>query len=156
MENWHGTTNGYGNRKCRCEECRTAWNKYHREHRGKARAGEIPSHIKHGTRSTYGNWGCRCDLCKAGSAEAQRRWTYKLPEGAYGEMLERQDGRCAVCQSVDKKLQVDHDHETGLIRGLLCFDCNTSIGKLGDSVEGLRKAIDYLQRETLRFSPETP
>jgi hypothetical protein len=41
---------------------------------------------------------------------------------------------------------VDHCHETGKIRGLLCHSCNTGIGKLGDNLEGLQKAVSYLER----------
>jgi hypothetical protein len=40
---------------------------------------------------------------------------------------------------------VDHDHETGAIRGLLCKHCNSSLGKLGDNLEGLMRAVDYLK-----------
>jgi hypothetical protein len=45
-----------------------------------------------------------------------------------------------------KRLCVDHDHETGEFRGWLCFDCNQSIGKLGDNLEGLLKAVAYLKK----------
>ena len=45
-----------------------------------------------------------------------------------------------------KKLCVDHDHETGEFRGWLCNDCNASIGKLGDNLEGLMRAVAYLKR----------
>ncbi len=44
--------------------------------------------------------------------------------------------------------QIDHDHATGKIRGVLCPSCNTGIGKLGDNIEGLRRALAYLERTT--------
>jgi hypothetical protein len=44
-----------------------------------------------------------------------------------------------------KELSVDHCHETGKARGILCFNCNTSIGKLGDNVYALRRALAYLE-----------
>ena len=44
------------------------------------------------------------------------------------------------------KLCVDHDHKTGEFRGWLCTDCNQSIGKLGDNLEGLLKAVAYLKK----------
>jgi ssDNA-binding Zn-finger/Zn-ribbon topoisomerase 1 len=50
---------------------------------------------------------------------------------------------CAICGS-DRNLVIDHDHKTGIIRGVLCHPCNTGLGKLGDSIEGLRRAIAYL------------
>jgi hypothetical protein len=41
---------------------------------------------------------------------------------------------------------VDHCHSTGQIRGVLCCECNTGIGKLGDNAEGVRRALAYLER----------
>jgi len=41
---------------------------------------------------------------------------------------------------------IDHDHTTGKVRGILCGECNTGIGKLGDSIESLKKALNYLER----------
>jgi hypothetical protein len=70
----------------------------------------------------------------------------------YDEMLAAQGGVCASC-STDKPggpygiFAVDHDHSTGKVRGLLCKNCNLAIGMLGDSAEGVRKALAYLTRE---------
>jgi hypothetical protein len=44
----------------------------------------------------------------------------------------------------EKRLAVDHDHATSKIRGLLCSVCNIGIGKLGDSIAGLQRSLDYL------------
>jgi hypothetical protein len=44
-------------------------------------------------------------------------------------------------------LHLDHDHETGEFRGWLCWHCNTGIGKLGDTPDGLRNALDYLLKQ---------
>lgn len=73
---------------------------------------------------------------------------------AYQEMFVAQKGLCAVCNQPErdtraggqKWLAVDHHHETGSIRGLLCAACNTGIGKLGDDPALLRAAADYLER----------
>lgn len=46
----------------------------------------------------------------------------------------------------NKTLHLDHNHDTGKFRGWLCFDCNTGIGKLGDDIEGLLIAVQYLAR----------
>lgn len=46
-----------------------------------------------------------------------------------------------------KSLHLDHDHDTGEFRGWLCFTCNTAIGKLGDSIDGLMKAVRYLKEK---------
>lgn len=43
--------------------------------------------------------------------------------------------------------KVDHCHDTGRVRGMLCHGCNTALGKLGDNVAGLRRALEYLTKE---------
>lgn len=81
---------------------------------------------------------------------------YKISLDEYNQMLLDQDLVCAICKkeevSVDSKkgkirdLAVDHCHTTGKVRGLLCWKCNTSLGKFKDSVENLQRAIDYLNK----------
>ena len=60
------------------------------------------------------------------------------------------DGRCWICLSLEsvpnRSLAVDHDHETGQIRGLLCTRCNQSIGRMGDDWRVMRRAYLYLRR----------
>lgn len=69
-------------------------------------------------------------------------------------MVRVQGGACAICRQVsDGTLHVDHDHETGKVRGLLCFDCNTAIAKLGDSLSGVLAATDYLIRSLVQQVP---
>jgi hypothetical protein len=67
----------------------------------------------------------------------------------YLKMLEAQQGACAICGTTDtgkrKAFAVDHCHDTGKIRGLLCSNCNTGIGNLRDDVELLKRAIQYLE-----------
>ena len=53
---------------------------------------------------------------------------------------------CQLCGK-EKKLQLDHCHKTNTFRGWLCNDCNTGIGKLGDDIESLERAIKYLKGE---------
>ena len=67
-------------------------------------------------------------------------------------MLLSQGGQCAVCgvtlttgKGWGTQTHIDHDHVSGKIRGLLCARCNTSIGRLGDSVDGLMRAVEYLR-----------
>lgn len=64
-----------------------------------------------------------------------------------------QNGMCAICGKMNnisrhgsrKDLCVDHDHETGRIRGLLCAHCNVALGNFRDSIENLENAIRYLR-----------
>ena len=55
---------------------------------------------------------------------------------------------CANCEKDSEKLIFDHDHETNKFRGWLCYQCNTAIGNLGDTVEGLKRALLYLEKTT--------
>lgn len=80
---------------------------------------------------------------------AQRRYElkrlYGLSEEDYNAMYAAQNGCCAICRKLSKTvLHVDHCHETGRVRGLLCFPCNTSIGRLGDRLESVLAAAEYL------------
>jgi hypothetical protein len=59
-------------------------------------------------------------------------------------MLEAQDGLCAICQSAPAA-HVDHDHVTGAVRALLCFNCNGGLGQFKDDPEALRAAADYVE-----------
>lgn len=65
----------------------------------------------------------------------------------YERMFQEQDGKCAICskpQGNNKRLAVDHNHKTGKVRGLLCWICNSAIGKFHDDPLLLNKASDYL------------
>jgi len=67
----------------------------------------------------------------------------------YFLMFENQQGKCGCCgkhqDQEPQRLQIDHCHKTNQIRGLLCWDCNAGIGKLGDDLEGVKNAIRYLE-----------
>lgn len=81
-----------------------------------------------------------------------RRRRYGLTHAEYLERVSEQGGRCAACACVPpawpnpKRLVVDRDHETGVVRGLLCPGCNIGIGHLGDSPARLHLAAMYLVR----------
>lgn len=74
------------------------------------------------------------------------RNTYNISVEEYNALLEAQNGVCAICKEAHKHaLCVDHDHDTGEIRGLLCKPCNVAIGNMKDEPERLRKAAEYLE-----------
>lgn len=76
---------------------------------------------------------------------------YGLTLEEFDEMVRVRGGKCDICPRRPKSLCVDHCHETGIVRGLLCSPCNRAIGQLGDTAEHLRRALAYLQRaEALR------
>lgn len=82
----------------------------------------------------------------------RRDWQYRDRYGItleeFNVMRERQGGRCAICHKPDetkkKRLHVDHCHDTGEIRGLLCGKCNVGLSNFRDDPEVLRSAIAYL------------
>ena len=69
--------------------------------------------------------------------------TYGLTESDYYKLEAESGGVCAICGR-EVKLFVDHNHDTGEIRGLLCMLCNTAIGKLRDDPRMLLRAVMYL------------
>ena len=82
--------------------------------------------------------------------DAYLRRCYGISLADYQAILAQQGGVCAICKGPQQahrtRLSVDHDHVTGQIRGLLCDNCNTGIGKLQNNTTVLQKAIEYLER----------
>lgn len=80
------------------------------------------------------------------------RSKYGLTVKEHDEILASQGFKCAICRTenpggrnFNKRFQVDHCHETGRVRGLICWSCNVGLGKLGDTVESLERAVEYLK-----------
>lgn len=76
---------------------------------------------------------------------------FNITPEEYDNIFNSQNGLCAICSkkcTTGKMLAVDHDHDTGKVRGLLCSRCNMGIGLLRDSIDILRSAINYLERST--------
>lgn len=77
--------------------------------------------------------------------------TYDLSLEEYNKLLADQGGVCAICglPPTTRRLAVDHNHKTGEIRGLLCYNCNVSLGLMKDSPDLLTKALAYLMENAL-------
>jgi len=76
------------------------------------------------------------------------RRKYGITPAEYGQMLARQGGVCFLCGSHPRppySLHVDHDHASGKIRGLLCFNCNYALGHFADDPDRLRAAARYVE-----------
>lgn len=86
-------------------------------------------------------------------SDSERKRRFGITPERYAELFKSQSGTCAICKNPEtatrlgkvKALSVDHCHKSGAIRGLLCSDCNTGIGKLKDDPTILRSAIQYLE-----------
>lgn len=75
---------------------------------------------------------------------------YGIDVPDYERMLEEQKGGCWICgkePTGKRALDIDHDHKTGKVRGLLCSNHNRAIGLLGDDIKALVKALDYLVKD---------
>jgi hypothetical protein len=92
--------------------------------------------------------------CHRHYAHGRKMRTYGITQEQHDALFEQQGGKCWICEEPEtmpdgrsgktKALAVDHCHETGLVRGLLCGRCNRGIGLLKDSPDLLGKAIQYL------------
>ena len=83
------------------------------------------------------------------NAELQRR--YGITQQDYEVMIAEQNNQCAICNATEPGgrhnrgyFVVDHCHTTGKVRKLLCHNCNTALGLVGDNVDTLHKMINYL------------
>ena len=123
----------------------------------------------HKSKLSKDGYGYRCKACDKRArekyreenteryAEVNRRKSLKHRYGItleeYSTILHNQEGKCAICGTTENGVSgkrrdwnwsVDHCHDTGKVRGLLCNKCNRGLGLLGDNVTSLQKALDYL------------
>jgi len=80
--------------------------------------------------------------------EAHLKSTYGLSLQDYDNLLDKQGGACAICGTTNPqrgRFHVDHNHQTDVVRGLLCSNCNTAIGLLSDNPNYLDNAAAYLR-----------
>lgn len=87
-----------------------------------------------------------------GGREYHLRARYGLGQADVDEMLAVQGGRCAACGKPGPE-HVDHDHETGKVRGLLCFNCNQALGNVRDKVQVLDSLGAYLAPSSRGYAP---
>lgn len=73
---------------------------------------------------------------------------YGITPERLAEIYTLQNGKCAICRTSEleltKRLHIDHNHETGNVRGLLCAKCNSGLGMFQDSIKILLNAVEYL------------
>lgn len=98
-----------------------------------------PCHIARGNESKQRLYG--------GNREYHLRRRYGVGEKEFQELLAEQGGVCAICRRPDPE-HLDHDHRTGWVRGILCFNCNGGLGQFKDNPDVLARAITYLRGTT--------
>ena len=94
----------------------------------------------------------QCKECRSVKGRADHLMnTYGLTVAVWDAMLESQGGRCAICRTdtpggTHKQWAVDHDRDTGVVGGLLCFSCNIGIGYLQHDPVILQASIVYIRK----------
>jgi hypothetical protein len=98
---------------------------------------------------------CYCKACNnartyesrqrlhGGSRHYHLKHRYGIGADEFDELVRKQCGVCAICGRENPE-HVDHDHETGAVRGILCFNCNGGLGQFRDSIDSLLAAAAYL------------
>ena len=88
---------------------------------------------------------------------------YGMTADLYQTMFQAQNGTCAICEQPETHLYrnkqigylaIDHDHATGKIRQLLCFNCNTGLGRFGDNADLLSKAAEYVKKHSATIAQD--
>lgn len=134
---FHRDQKGRNGRSSRCSVCAYANTK------------KWVSENKDKVRNYFSQYG-KTDKNKKYKCDWALRKAHGITITDYDRMSEEQDNLCAIClgepKCRDGRFRVDHDHEHGNIRALLCNGCNTGIGSFREDTSLLEKAIEYLRR----------
>ncbi|MFI0239387.1 endonuclease VII domain-containing protein [Streptomyces sp. NPDC016845] len=144
-----------------CRECAAEYHGRRQEARGKTVrvTVDVPEGYKHcrtcGETEPHTEWhrnssasdglSTRCEACRVIQGRAgHRKRQYGMTEADRDAMVASQMGICVICRKAPA-VHVDHCHETGRVRGVVCFNCNSAFGKLGDDPDTTRRAAAYLE-----------
>ena len=90
----------------------------------------------------------------AKNKERWKKYTYEkygITADQYKQMLAEQDEKCYICEShkdnFSKALSIDHCHKTGMVRKLLCINCNRALGMLQEDIGLMKKLIEYVETQ---------
>ena len=107
-------------------------------------------------KNTKDGYHCYCKACNnartyesrqrlhGGSRHYHLMHRYGIGADDFDELVRRQGGVCPICGRADPE-HVDHSHDTGAVRGILCFNCNGGLGQFRDDADALRAAAAYLE-----------
>ncbi|MEV5876006.1 endonuclease VII domain-containing protein [Streptomyces sp. NPDC052101] len=144
-----------------CRECSAEYYRERQEARGKKvrenvsvpqghkrcpQCGVVKPHSEwERNRATSDGWASYCRACRAERNRASYfKRKYGLTEIERDALIASQRGLCAICLAAPA-VHVDHCHNTGRVRGVLCFNCNSGLGLLRDDPEVVRRAAAYLE-----------
>jgi prolyl oligopeptidase PreP (S9A serine peptidase family) len=147
--------------ECRCKSCAVMDHKIHREERIryyelhrtekiKSSADYYKTHKKDMTEYKRNYREANKINSRISNRKQHIMYTYGITLEEYNQLFLEQKGKCAICgrhqSELKRTMSIDHDHETGKIRGLLCQKCNVGIGSLNDDIDLLNKGIQYLSQ----------
>lgn len=142
----------FNKRRGKCKTCQSAYRRaYGLDRRHELNAAAATYRAEHRDELAAKSRERNASMSPGRRREANRAYglkaLYGLTVEEYDAMLTAQGGGCALCgrKATSRALCVDHDHETGVVRGILCLRCNTALGTLGDNAEGLERALRYLR-----------
>ena len=133
-----------------CRECRSVYDKTRYAANPEPYKNRALAHYAADPAAGVARNVARREACPDERRANQLQHRYNLTLAEYDEILEAQGGGCAICgmtpEDNNRRLCVDHNHETGEVRGLLCSQCNLAIGNLCDDPETARQAMLYVRR----------
>lgn len=116
---------------------------------GCKQAKSFDQYYKHHTNKD--GYSGKCKTCRKLEVRNNKlQVNYGITSNDYQNLLILQDSRCGICndyETIGRTFAVDHCHKTGSVRGLLCFNCNTALGKFKDSPALLLRIADYLSKK---------
>ena len=124
------------NRAYRLNSCRDCYNKYKR-------------------RVNTNNYQKHVDEVKQYHYKYHLKNRYGLDEDDFAHKIETQLHGCAICKlpfNEERKVVVDHDHSTNVVRDLLCQKCNIILGHVEDDEELISECVEYLKRHAIRVA----
>ncbi|WP_460073240.1 endonuclease VII domain-containing protein [Streptomyces sp. YKOK-I1] len=144
-----------------CRECAAEYYRKRQEARGRTVRAKVDVPDGHklcrtcGEIKPHGEWhrnatasdglSTRCRACRAvQSRQDHLKRQYGITEAERDELVASQGGVCCICLAAPPE-HVDHCHETGRVRGVLCFSCNAALGQFKDRPDAIRRAAAYVE-----------
>ncbi|MEH0632503.1 MULTISPECIES: endonuclease domain-containing protein [Streptomyces] len=108
--------------------------------------GEVKPHSEwHRNATASDGLSTRCKACRAVQGrQGHLKRQYGITEVERDELIASQGGVCCICLAA-LPVHVDHCHETGRVRGVLCFSCNAALGQFKDRPDVIRRAATYVE-----------
>jgi len=151
IDQFHKRTGSIDGLRCDCKSCRK--DKKVKNYEKSTKKCSSCNIEKPNTEEFFNirNNGIRCrtrSLCKECHKKSMRKAhltrRYNMSQEDYELLYNLQQGKCRICDQFYEKLFIDHNHDSGEVRELLCNNCNSGIGYLKENIDFLKNAIKYI------------